>query len=709
MAVSKPAREPAHLRLVKPAGPAVADVRKFKQAMLDYHGTRIPGMKPAQVVARCHRELLCPAESSALGGPLAWSFRISYFNAKGKKTEFFRLRYLEDTRKGIAKVTTAKPIRYWQSAGSGCHLYLSLLLPGGWAKRQHDASVPWIITEGELKADAACVLGLLAIGIGGVENWRGDAFEELERLLPPGCKVVIVFDSDVATKPEVARAERQLAAMLIRIGISVYAKHLPSDAKGDKQGLDDFLMKHGRPAFDELPEVSIETVESLTDLGNARRFARLHGADVRYSPNLGGLVWNGNRWIIDKSGEVARLAKNTVTSIYTEATREKDDTRRQRLARWAVASENTHRLNAMVEVAQTEPGMYIAIDELDADPWVLGVENGVLDLRTGKLRPARREDLITKRAPVVYDPKATCQEWLAFLNRILAKNKQLIAYMQRLIGYSLTGETSEQMMPLLWGGGENGKTTMINALSEMLGDYAATTPATTLMVRRGGEIPNDLARLRGARFVTAIETEAGHRLAESLVKQLTGGDTIAARFLHREFFEFKPQFKIWLAANHKPVIRGDDHAIWRRIHLIPFEVRITKEERDTRLGEKLRAELPGILAWAVRGCLAWQRDGLNPPAIVTSATDAYRLESDALRTWIDECCVTGKNIQGQASKLYDSYKEWARSNEEHVVSQRHFAQRLEERGFRRKQTRTGNVYLGVDVQHWPEDKKKWMS
>ena len=328
----------------------------------------------------------------------------------------------------------------------------------------------------------------------------------------------------------------------------------------------------------------------------------------------------------------------------------------------------------------------------------MNVLNGTLDLRTGELRPHRREDLITKLAPVVYDHEARCPLFLAFLDRILAGNADLIAFVQRAVGYSLTGDVQERVLLILWGGGANGKSTLLETLRGMLGDYAMRTPTETLLVKREGAIPNDIARLKGARFVSASEADEGKRLAEAQIKEMTGGDTITARFMRAEFFDFRPEFKLWLATNHKPVIRGTDKAIWDRIRLVPFNVRIPEAEQDKGLGAKLRDELPGILAWAVEGCLAWQRDGLGIAKDVQAATASYRDEMDVVAAFITDVCTVAPGARVQSRVLYEKYKRWCEENGERAVSQKALGEKLRERGLEpRKGSGGARWWHGVEV------------
>jgi putative DNA primase/helicase len=310
------------------------------------------------------------------------------------------------------------------------------------------------------------------------------------------------------------------------------------------------------------------------------------------------------------------------------------------------------------------------------------VENGTIDLHTGELHPHKREDLITKLAPVEYDAEAVAPNFEAFLEQVLP-SEELRRFVQRAIGYSLTGDVSEQVLLFMYGAGANGKSTLINAVLSMLGDYGMQA-APELLTAKQGTHPTELADLQGARLAASVEVEDGRRLAESLVKQLTGGDRIKARFMRQDFFEFEPTHKVILAANHKPTIRGTDHAIWRRIKLIPFEVTIPKAKQDPRLFAKLRGELPGILAWAVRGCLEWQRDGLGEPEEVRKATEAYRAEMDVLAAYIDERCWLGANAEAQAKPLFDDYRSWCDANGERSESQRRFATRLAERGLEKE-------------------------
>jgi len=434
---------------------------------------------------------------------------------------------------------------------------------------------------------------------------------------------------------------------------------------------------------------------NLTDLGNARRLVHRHGRNLRYCWLWRKwLVWDGKRWVKDDTGEVYRLAKETVSSIYQEAAAAPNDEARKELGKHATRSEAGARIKEMVDLARSD--VPVMPDELDASPDLLNTESGTIDLRTGELREHRREDLITKIAPTTYRPDAAAPTWEAFLERVLP-GEDLRAFVQRAVGYSATGDTSEQCMFINHGGGANGKSTFQEAIAAALGDYAMRAPTEMLLAKRSDGVPNDVARLKGARFVSASETEEGRRLAESRIKDLTGQDTITARFMKAEWFDFAPTHKLWLSTNHKPEIRGTDAAIWRRIRLVPWAVTIPPAEQDKKLPIALRHELAGILAWVVRGCLQWRREGLQAPDEVRKATGEYRAEMDVLAGFLVECCELDAGHWEYAKDLYECYKRWCDENGERPEPQRKFGGRLGERGFQRDRggSRGAGIWRGV--------------
>jgi putative DNA primase/helicase len=368
---------------------------------------------------------------------------------------------------------------------------------------------------------------------------------------------------------------------------------------------------------------------------------------------------------------------------------------------WAVKSESRERINAALDLAQSVDRIAVTGDDWDADKWLLGVGDGVVDLRTGEFREGRREDSLTLSTNVAYDPQATCPRWRKFLDEIFNDNFELSDYIQRAVGYSLSGNVREHCLFLCYGTGRNGKSVFLNTIASMLGDYATGTPFSTFeMSRYQSQSTNDLAALRGKRFVSARETQEARRLNEARVKAVTGGDPITARFLYAEFFTYFPQFKFWLAVNHKPIIRDTSEGMWSRVRLIPFTVSFRGRE-DKKLEDTLRGELPGILGWALAGCRKWQElDGLAEPQVVIRATKEYKEESDPVGVFLAECTEPKPNFSAttDAKALYDFYVSWCEDAGEEPLSQTAFGRRLAEKGYEKIRTSNGrNAYRGIDV------------
>jgi putative DNA primase/helicase len=371
--------------------------------------------------------------------------------------------------------------------------------------------------------------------------------------------------------------------------------------------------------------------------------------------------------------------------------------KRKATIEWGLKSESRSRLEAMLALAASEPGIGITPDELDRDPWLFNCKNGTLDLRTGNMREHRREDLITKMCPFAYRADATAPLWEATLEKFLP-DADLRNYWQRLIGYCLTGVIRDHILVIAYGSGGNGKSTILNTIMAVMGrDYAMKCPHQLLMVRHNEAHPTELADLFRKRLVVAVETERGRRLNETLVKELTGGDRIRARRMRENFWEFDPTHKLIIGTNHKPAIMGTDEGIWRRLRIVPFTVHVEGTAADKTMPEKLLAEGPGILAWCVRGCLDWQAQGLESPQCILDATGEYRGEQDVIGAFIAERAITGPATRCKASELYASYKAWAEANREQIVSQTEFGREMDRRGFQRLKSSV-IYYLGIDLR-----------
>jgi putative DNA primase/helicase len=437
----------------------------------------------------------------------------------------------------------------------------------------------------------------------------------------------------------------------------------------------------------------------FTDSTNAMRLLKEYGRDIRYNAawkKWG--VWNGRIWETDEGGVlIHEKGLDMVRNIYNDLSKTADYRERIDIEKAAVLSESVRRRKAFVEAATWVSAFRVKSDELDPNPWLLNVKNGTVDVLSGEFREHRREDMITKIANVEYDPNADCPMWKQFVREIMDYKADIIKFIQMAAGWALSGDISEQTMFILYGTGANGKSTFLNTIMHLLGDYATATPTETFM-RKSDQYTNDIARLRGARFVTTTEAELGRRLSEPLIKKITGNDQMTARFLYGEFFNFTPTFKIFMATNHKPLIKGTDHGIWRRIKLIPFTTRITEEKQDKHLELKLREEASGILNWLLEGIALWKSEGLNAPKSVLTATDEYRGEMDVIGNFLKERCEQQKELTIRIRELYKAYADWCDENKEHAVSERFLSMRLKEMGFEQCRTAEARFWSGIGLR-----------
>lgn len=539
-----------------------------------------------------------------------------------------------------------------------------------------------VMVEGE-----KCAQALVDVGVCATTAMHGaKAPVEKTDWSPLAGKTVLVWPDKDKPGWEYAMAAAQAA---LTTGAKTCDVLLPPDEKPEGWDAADALAE----GFDVAgflaagPRLSIKPAEALptqeasvwaTDDALALAFSGRYGGDWRYCAAWGKwLLWTGQRWQPDET----LLVHHLIRAICRDAALKADS---HRLAAKLAASGT---VGGVERLARTDRRHASSADEWDAEPFALNTPGGVVDLGTGRLHPHDRANRMTKLTTAT--PRGDCPRWRAFLEDVTGGDGVLQDYLQRMAGYCLTGSTAAHALFFLYGTGANGKSVFVNVMATILGDYATNAPMDTFMEARGDRHPTDLAGLRGARFVSAIETEQGRRWNESKVKAITGGDKVSARFMRQDFFEYLPQFKLLIAGNHKPAIRNVDEAMKRRLHLIPFTVTIPPERRDGQLTDKLLAERDGILAWAVAGCLAWQRDGLRPPPAVVSATDEYFEAEDALGQWIEERCEQHPEARVSTSDLYADWREWAERAGEYVGSIKRFVETLLSRGFERTRMHGG--------------------
>jgi len=557
------------------------------------------------------------------------------------------------------------------------------------------ASAHAVLVEGE-----KCAQALIDLGIAATTAMHGaNAPVDKTDWSPLSGKSVLIWpDRD---KPgwdyAMAAAQAVLAA-----GATSCDLLLPPDDKPDgwdaadaaAEGFDVGAFLASGPRMCIKPSSAIGAQEATvwaTDDALALSFTVRYAEDWRYCAAWGKwLVWTGTHWQPDET----LLVHHLIRSICREAAVKVDS---HRLAAKLLASST---VGGVDRLARSDRRHASTSNEWDADLFALNTPGGVVDLRTGRLRAHERADRMTKLATAT--PAGACPRWLAFLADVTGGDTDLQGYLQRMVGYCLTGATSAHALFFLYGTGANGKSVFVNTLATILGDYATSAPMDTFMEARGDRHPTDLAGLRGARFVASIETEQGRRWNESKVKAITGGDKVSARFMRQDFFEYVPQFKLVIAGNHKPSIRNVDEAMKRRLHLIPFTVTVPPERRDGRLTERLLAERDGILAWAVEGCLAWQRDGLKPPACVVSATEEYFEAEDALGQWIEERCLLAKTHREGVSELFADWRDWAERAGEYVGSVKRFSELMATRKFEKcRLTGGARALAGISLRPKP--------
>ncbi len=423
---------------------------------------------------------------------------------------------------------------------------------------------------------------------------------------------------------------------------------------------------------------------SLSETGAAELMAARLARDWHYLPERDKWIrWDGTRWAFDPAAvKLMGLSKLVAHEFLAEAKRalDSDDARAEKLSRFVATAQKRNFRRNVIDLLKSEPGIPIPFHEFDKDPFLLNCQNGTLDLRLGALREHRREDKITRILPWAFDADAACPRWERFLVEVLP-DAETVAFVQRLVGYCLTGDTSEHVVMFLFGRGANGKTVFLNSLLGLLGEYATQAPTSMLIASQGERHPTELVTLYARNLVVCAEVPGGKAWNEELIKSISGGDVISARGMREDFWTFRPTHKLLISGNHKPIVRGQDDGIWRRWRLLPFEKTIVGADRDPKLAEKLVAEMQGILAWAVRGCTAWQRYGLKPSSKVLLATADYRSESDRLAPFIEECCVLDAQAVIPRAGLYRAYQQWSEAQgERRALSEKDFAEYVRGRG-----------------------------
>jgi putative DNA primase/helicase len=426
----------------------------------------------------------------------------------------------------------------------------------------------------------------------------------------------------------------------------------------------------------------------FTDDALARKFTEQYRNELLYTAQWSKWnFWDGRRWLHDSTLSVFDRARGVCRSAASVC----DD---KRLAQ-RIASAQT--VSAVERLARADQGHAMRPEQWDADPWKLNTPGGIVDLRTGALQASRSSAYCSLMTAV--GPGGDCPRWLGFLDRATGGDDALEAFIRRMCGYALTGETREHALFFLFGTGANGKSVFLSTISGLMGEYAKTAPIDTFTETKFTGHPTELAYLRGARLVTATETGDGARWNEARIKILTGGDKVSARFMHGDFFEYTPAFKLVIAGNHRPSLRTVDEAMRRRFRLLPFTTTIPEAERDPRLIEHLRVEWPGILRWAIDGCLEWQRSGLSAPEAVQEASLDYMQAEDVLQQWIEERCEVSPGAWSASSDLFASWQKYAESCGEFAGNQKRFAERMTSHGFKLHRTMSARGFTGIRLRH----------
>lgn len=583
---------------------------------------------------------------------------------------------------------------------------------------------PIFIVEGEKDSDNLIKIGLTATtSFDGAskskQKWRDSYNKYFE-----GARVVLLPDNDNPGRAHMKSIANKLSAITKDIKIiNLPGLEIKEDVSDwlDFGGTRDELLELVESAEKWNPALEPEKVNlinfNFSDVGNAERLIAMYNKIVRYSPiRKKWLIWSGKHWQVDCIGKIEVLARSVIKKLqqqgkelleYDKNMNENKELKKQ-VQKFVLRSENDNRIRAMINQSRTEHN--IVLNEMNRDVYLLNLRNGTLNLKTGKLQEHNRKDYITRLVNVDFKPGATCPNWVEFVDKIFMSNRELIEYIQKSIGYSMTGDSNLQCFYILHGQGSNGKGTFMKAIMTILGDYAATLKGNSLMEKIGDEgARGDLAKLEGKYFVCVNELEERKCFDEALVKSLTSGadEVVPVRRMYEEEFDLHPTFKLWMTTNKLPRIKGTDNGIWRRVRKIPFEYNFENDEnKDEHFFEdKLIPEMSGILNWALEGCLKWQREGMEVPEEVKLAIDDYRNDMDPVQRFLDEECIISETCTTRISQLYEAYQDWCHDNKEYVLSSRKLTKRLIEKDFKQGRDMRSKYWVGIgitDTEHQEE-------
>lgn len=569
------------------------------------------------------------------------------------------------------------------------------------------------ITEGEKDSDSLITRGLIATttSIGATKGDLGKKWPSRFNSFFKGANVVLLPDNDEPGK----RFMEHIAIELKNIANNIKIVELPDLSK--KEDITDWL-EYGNDIYDlqALVKRTDEFIEfkgniiydyNWSDVGNAERLISLHGKDIKFNVNSGKwYVWNGVNWELDNSFKVENLYRtvlrrfqNAIPNINISDDEIATKKQQEKAKSFVLRNETDGKIKSVLNQAKTFKG--INFMESDKDDYLFNTPNGTINLRDLSQKKHDRKDLITQCSNYSFNRENDkCPNWIAFLNRIFCGDQELINYVQKAVGYSLTGDMSEQCLFMLWGGGANGKSTFVKALEDIMGTYAATIKGETLMEKNGQDgARGDLARLTNKRVVIASELQEGQVFNEPLLKVLSAGETLPVRFMYQEEFMLKPKFKLWIMTNKKPKVKGNDHGIWRRWRMIPFKYKFTEKEKDPNFyEEKLKPELEGILLWAITGYQMWKEQGFEAPKEVMEAVEDYKMDMDQVARFIEDCCKVGEGYECTGSAMYDEYINWCIAEGENYKMTNHkLARDLKEKGFVNKRDMNGKKWIGIGV------------